>query len=78
MQHYNETLLNLIIYVNFSIDFKLCSKRNCKDIPDRFFFDSTNLYVPLEIFGLKSLSSITSISKIEKNVCKNPLIVFFP
>ena len=36
MQHYNETFLKLIIDVNFSIDFKLCSKRNCKDISDKF------------------------------------------
>ena len=76
MQHYNKTFLKLIIDVNFSIDFKLCLKRNCKDIPD-VFVDSTNFYVPLEIFGLKSLSSITSISKLQKNVCQNPLSVFF-
>ena len=36
MQHYNGTFLKLIIYVNFSIDFKLCSKRNSKDISDKF------------------------------------------
>ena len=37
IQHYNETFLKLIIYVNFSIDFKLRSKRNCKDISDKFW-----------------------------------------
>ena len=36
MQHYNKTFFELIIDVNFSIDFKLCSKRNCKDIVDKF------------------------------------------
>ena len=32
MQHYNETFLKLIIDVNFSRDFKFCSKKNCEDI----------------------------------------------
>ena len=36
VQHYNEIFLKLIIDVNFTIDFKLCSKRNCKDISDKF------------------------------------------
>ena len=36
MQHYNETFLKLIIDVNFSIDFKLCPKRNFQDISDNF------------------------------------------
>ena len=36
MQHNNETFLKLIIYVNLNIDFKLCSKKNCKDISDKF------------------------------------------
>ena len=36
MQHYNETFFKLIIDVNFSIDFKLCSKRNCEDVSDKF------------------------------------------
>ena len=36
MQHYNETFFKFIIDVNFSIDFKHCPKRNCKDILYKF------------------------------------------
>ena len=36
VQHYNETFLKLIINVNFSIDFKICSKGNRKEISDKF------------------------------------------
>ena len=36
MQQCNKTFLKLIIDVNFSIDLKLCLKRNCKDISDKF------------------------------------------
>ena len=51
MQHYNETFLKLIIDVNFSIDFKLCSKNNFKYISDKFLLTvRIYMYVPLEIF----------------------------
>ena len=50
----DATFLKLIIDVNFSIDFKLCSKKNCKDISDKFLLTVWIYTYLFEIFWLKS------------------------
>ena len=46
MQPYNEKFLKLIVDVNFSIDIKLCSKKDSKNISDKFFL-TVRIYIYL-------------------------------